>query len=101
MIMILSIAVATCLRSYQNLMAGLADSVFDLDEQGLGSLLAASGIGALIVALFFSIRGKIEGLTRIFVLGAAVTALALLVLVSNTHLPAHETEAPGQCRLRR
>ena len=86
LIMMLSIAVAVCLRSYQNLMAGLADSVFGLDEQGLGSLLAASGIGALTVALFFSIRGKTEGLTRIFVLGAAVTALALLVLVSNTNL---------------
>ncbi|MDG2032524.1 MAG: MFS transporter, partial [Rhodospirillales bacterium] len=61
-------------------------SVFGLDEQGLGSLLAASGIGALTVALFFSIRAKTEGLTRIFVLGAAVKALALLVLVSNTNL---------------
>ena len=86
MIMLLSIAMAICLRSYQNLMAGLADSVFGLDERGLGSLLAASGVGALTVALLFSIRGKIEGLTRIFVLGAAVTAIALLVLISNTNL---------------
>ncbi len=84
LIMILSTAVAVCLRSYQNLMAGLADNVFGLDEQGLGRLLAASGIGALSVALFFSIRGKTDGLTRIFVLGAMVTALALIALVSNT-----------------
>ena len=86
MIMLLSIAIAICLRSYQNIMAGLADSVFGVDEKGLGSLLAASGVGALTVALLFSIRGKIEGLTRIFVLGAAVTAFALLVLISSTNL---------------
>ena len=85
MIMLLSIAIAICLRSYQNIMAGLADSVFGVDEKGLGSLLAASGVGALTVALLFSIRGKIEGLTRIFVLGAAVTAFALLVLISSTN----------------
>ena len=49
-IMYLSVFIALCLRSYQNLMAGFAEEVFRLDEQGLGNLLAASGIGALSAA---------------------------------------------------
>ena len=86
MIMLLSIFVAFCLRSYQNLMAGFAEQVFQLDEHGLGNLMAASGIGALSAALILAVRGKVEGLTRIFVYGAMLTALALLVFVSNTQI---------------
>ena len=87
MIMILSITVALCLRSYQNLMAGFAEKVFQLDEQGLGNLLAASGIGALFAALIFAIRGRIQGLTRVYVYGAMLTATALMAFVSNTQVP--------------
>ena len=87
MIMILSITVALCLRSYQNLMAGFAEEVFQLDEQGLGNLLAASGFGALLAALIFAIRGRIQGLTRVYVYGAMLTATALMAFVSNTQVP--------------
>ena len=83
-IMILSIFVSLCLRSYQNLMAGFAKEVFHLDEQGLGNLLAASGIGALSAALILSIRGRTEGLTRVYVFGAALTSIALLIFASTT-----------------
>ena len=82
-IMVLSIFVALCLRSHQVLMAGFAKEVFQLDEQGLGMLLAASGIGALSVAFILAVRGRIEGLTRIFVYSAMLTAVALLAFVST------------------
>jgi len=86
LIMILSITVAMFLRSYQNLMAGLAEDVFGLDEQGLGNMLAASGIGALTAALIFSLRGKTRGLTKIFVFGTSLGAVAILGLISTTNL---------------
>ena len=65
-------------------MAGFAKEVFHLDEQGLGNLLAASGIGALSAALILSIRGRTEGLTRVYVYGAALTSIALLIFASTT-----------------
>ena len=85
-IMCLSVFIAVCLRSYQNLMAGFAEEVFLLDEQGLGNLLAASGIVAHSAALILSIRGKTSGLTRVYVFGAALTSLAVLSFVSNAHV---------------
>ena len=85
-IMGLSVFVALFLRSYQNLMAGLAKDVFQLDEQGLGNMLALSGSGALFAAVIFAIRGKTEGLTQVFVCGIAMSAFALLVFVSNTYI---------------
>ena len=86
-IILMLVFVALCLRSYQNLMAGFAKEVFQLDEQGLGNLLAASGIGALIASLILAIRGRTQGLTRIYVYGAVLTAIALLVFVSTTQVP--------------
>jgi len=85
-IMVLSVFVALCLRSYQNLMAGFAKEVFQLDEQGLGNLLAASGIGALGVALILAVRGKTKGLTRVYVYGGVLTGLSLLAFVSTTQV---------------
>jgi MFS family permease len=85
-IMGLSVFVALFLRSYQNLMAGFAKEVFHLDEQGLGNMLALSGAGALFVAIILAIRGKTDGLTRVFICGIAMSAIALLVFVSNTHI---------------
>ena len=82
----LSVFVALFLRSYQNLMAGFAKDVFQLDEQGLGNMLALSGVGALFAAVIFAIRGKTEGLTRVFICGIATSAFALLVFVSNTYI---------------
>ena len=67
-------------------MAGFAEQVFQLDEHGLGNLLAASGIGALSAALILAVRGKTKGLTTIFVYGAMLTAIALLVFVSNSQI---------------
>ena len=86
-IMILSITIALCLRPYQSLMAGFAKAVFQLDEQGLGNLLAASGIGALCTALIFAVRGKTNGLTRVYVYAALLASSALLLFVSNTLFP--------------
>ena len=85
-IILLLVFVALCLRSYQNLMAGFAKEVFQLDEQGLGSLLAASGIGALFASLILAIRGRTQGLTRVYVYGAVLTAIALLAFVSTTQV---------------
>jgi len=86
-IMILSITIALCLRPYQSLMAGFAKAVFQLDEQGLGNLLAASGVGALCTALIFAVRGKTNGLTRVYVYAALLASSALLLFVSNTLFP--------------
>jgi len=90
------------LRPLPELLPGAADVVFSLDKDGLAALVSAFGVGAMISAIWIAIRGKIEGLTRVFwatlLLGAAAlfafgltrdfwVALVLSVLVgfgSNT-----------------
>ena len=83
----LSLFVAFFMRSYQNLLAGFAEELFQLDEQGLGNLFAAKGIGALSVALFFAGRGKTKGLGKVCVFGGTITGITLIVFVSNSFLP--------------
>ncbi|MEE2746085.1 MAG: MFS transporter, partial [Pseudomonadota bacterium] len=83
----LSLFLSFCLRSYQYLMAGFAENLFNLDEQGLGNLFAAKGIGALLVALFFTGRGRTQGLTKVCIYGGVLLALALMFFVSMKYLP--------------
>ncbi len=87
MLMGLSLFFAFCLRSYQNLMAGFAESLFSLDEQGLGNLFAAKGVGALLVALFFARRGRTHGLTKVCTYGAGIGGVTIVLFVFSTYWP--------------
>ena len=68
-------------------MAGFAESLFSLDEQGLGNLFAAKGVGALLVALFFARRGRTHGLTKVCTYGAAMGGVTIILFVFSTYWP--------------
>ena len=87
MLMGLSLFFAFCLRSYQNLMAGFAENLFSLDEQGLGNLFAAKGVGALLVALFFARRGRTDGLTKVCTYGAGIGGVSIVIFVFSSYMP--------------
>ncbi len=87
LLMGLSLFFAFFLRSYQNLMAGIAGELFNLDEQGLGTLFAAKGIGALFVALILARRGRTQGLTKVCAFGAGIGGCVLIVFVTSSYLP--------------
>ena len=87
LLMGLSLFFAFGLRSYQNLMAGFAENLFSLDEQGLGNLFAAKGVGALLVALFFARRGRTNGLTKVCSYGAGIGGVTIIIFLSSTYLP--------------
>ena len=73
------------IRSYVDLMPGIADSVFNSDEKGLGILLAASGAGALVLSIVMAMRGRTQGLPRLFIAAMVATALALIVFSVTTN----------------
>jgi len=83
----LSLFFAFCLRSYQNLMAGFAENLFSLDEQGLANLFAAKGIGALLVALLIARRGRTQGLTKVCAYGAGIAGVTIIIFVFSTYMP--------------
>jgi MFS family permease len=71
------------IRSYVDLMPGYAESVFHTDETGLGILLAASGAGALALSIVMAVRGRSEGLPRLFIVAMVVTTLSLIVFTAT------------------
>ncbi len=57
--------VALCGRAYVELLPGFADGVFGRGVEGLGTMHAAAGIGAIVGSVFLARRGTVVGLTRI------------------------------------
>jgi len=71
------------IRSYVDLMPGIAESVFGADETGLGILLAASGVGALTLSIVMAVRGRTQGMPQFFIVSMAITSLALIVFAAT------------------
>lgn len=65
------------IRPYVDLMPGFAGSVFNRTESGLATLLAGSGIGALLVAVALTLYGKEQWLTTVLVGGTLIAGCAL------------------------
>lgn len=86
----MSFAGGLLIRPFHDLLPGFADTVFGRGAEGLATLNAAAGLGALIGALFLLVRGRTEGLTRIMLTGAflAGTALFLFTLTDRFWLAA-------------
>ena len=78
LVLILSFCVALFARPYMDLLPGYALAVFDRGTDGVGTMIAASGIGALCCSVFMALRGRTEGLTKILIVFSAVASIALL-----------------------
>jgi MFS family permease len=63
---------------YTVLMPAFADKVLHGDALTLGFLMAATGVGALLGALFLAMRPSVRGLGRIIASGAALFGAALI-----------------------
>lgn len=79
----LQCGVTLLLRPYADLMPGFAVDVFATDAKGLAILLAAAGLGAVIVATIMTLRTREGRLAQVLVLGAIGAALALLGFVAT------------------
>jgi predicted MFS family arabinose efflux permease len=62
------------------LMPFFADAILGRGSQGLGALLAAMGVGALIGTLILAGRGTTQGLIRVVLLGSAGLGVSLVLL---------------------
>ncbi|NQV55844.1 MAG: MFS transporter [Rhodospirillales bacterium] len=82
-LIVLWIIASLLIRAYTDLLPGFAVDVFQRGEKGLGTLLSASGLGALILAIGMTIRGRSEGLARMFVISIVVSAVAVLLFVAT------------------
>mgnify|MGYP001238496585 FL=1 len=71
------------LRPYTDLMPGFAAEVFARGAEGLGALNSASGLGALIVAVWLLTRSRTQGLVAILVASALLTAVALIAFAAT------------------
>ncbi len=88
LLILLSVTASLLIRHYLDFLPGFSDDIFNKGKQGLATLTAASGIGAMIFSTFFAIRGKAKGLTAFLVIGqfGAAIALTLFALSDNFDL---------------
>lgn len=78
MLLVIS-AVAFGVKPYLELLPGVADRVYGGGAQTLAELTAATGLGALVMAVWLAQRGSLRGLTLIALISMAVAGGAILV----------------------
>lgn len=74
---------ALLLRGVQEILPPFVERVFGLGAEALAVLTAAFGVGALISGLAVAARGRIEGTTRLAVLGVLALGLATAGFVAT------------------
>jgi len=77
--------VALCGRAYVELLPGFADGVFHRGVEGLGTMHAAAGLGAIVGSVLLARRGTVIGLTRIVSWVVLVLGVALLLFASTSY----------------
>jgi MFS family permease len=66
------------IRNYLDFLPGFSDRVFNRGKEGLATLTAVSGIGSMIFATFFAIRGRVQGLVSILCICQIGATIALM-----------------------
>ncbi len=79
LVLVMSFGVSLFARPYMDLLPGYALTIFDRGTDGVGTMIAASGVGALCFSVFMAVRGRTEGLTRMLIVSSAAASLALLL----------------------
>jgi MFS family permease len=79
LVLILSFCVALFARPYMDLLPGYALAVFDRGTDGVGTMFAASGVGALSFSVYMAVRGRTEGLTKLLIVSSAAASIAMLL----------------------
>ncbi len=73
-------ALAISVKPFLDLLPGLADNVFNSGVNGFAQLAAAGGAGAVLCAIWFALRGRIEGLTFITLSALIVGPLGIVLM---------------------
>jgi len=73
-------ALAISVKPFLDLLPGLADNVFNSGVNGFAQLAAAGGTGAVLCAIWFALRGRIEGLTLITLSALIVGPLGIVLM---------------------
>ena len=82
---VLLTVVALCGRAYMELLPGFADGVFGRGVEGLGTMHAAAGVGAIIASVLLARRGTVIGLTRIVSWMVLVLGVTLPLFAATSH----------------
>ena len=73
-------ALAISVKPFLDLLPGLADNIFNSGVNGFAQLAAAGGTGAVLCAIWFALRGRIEGLTFITLSALIVGPLGIVLM---------------------
>jgi MFS family permease len=85
-VMVLLTATSMFIRPVIEMLPGLADQVFKTGPQGLSTMLAAIGIGAVTAAFGLARRGKMRGLTWLLVISTFGIGIAVALAMQFTEL---------------
>jgi MFS family permease len=82
----LAVVLSVVSMPYTTLLPVFAGEILHAGPDGLGLLMAATGIGALVAALRLARRNTVRGLGSSIARAVALFGLGLLVLASSSHL---------------
>ena len=77
---------ALFIRPYIDLLPGVSAQIFDLGAEGLSILLAATGLGAMLGAIWLAQRGRTDGLTNIFTWSLLISAISILLFIISGNI---------------
>ena len=83
-LLIVIAAIAFGVKPYLELLPGVADQVYGGGARALAELTAASGLGALVMAVWLAQRGTVRGLTAITLTSMAVGGVAIVLFSVTT-----------------
>jgi predicted MFS family arabinose efflux permease len=83
-LLIVIAAVAFGVKPYLELLPGVADQVYGGGARALAELTAATGLGALVMAVWLAQRGSVRGLTAITLASMAAGGGAIVLLSTTT-----------------
>jgi MFS family permease len=77
--------VSFLVKSYLDLLPGYALDIFEQGENGLGTLMSASGLGALFFSVAVALRGRTKGTTLMLIVASlgGSAALALFTMTGD------------------
>jgi MFS family permease len=82
-LLLVSFTIGLLLRPVTDLLPGFADEVFGRGAEGLATLNAAAGLGALVCALVLVVRARTRGLVGIMAAGAICSPLAFILFTAT------------------
>tara|TARA_E500000178_G_C16938979_1_gene715400 strand:- start:302 stop:1249 length:948 start_codon:yes stop_codon:yes gene_type:complete len=81
--LILSLGVSVFMRAYRELFAGVSDGIFNMGVEGLAILSSASGLGAMITAIYLGSFTKIPGLIKTIMAVLLISIITQLIFATT------------------